>query len=172
MVVRLTGGDLALLARRLGAASPSALKTRGVVSLVREQTAGRWVWRPRLRFRTRPRRQCPFLINEIAGDGAYRGLCSLHPDAKPLVCALSPLAREVTSGPDAVSETWSFVPPVEHCPGVGVGPVLDAAAPAALKRRLDDEVAWMRRLIDETPACTGEAQAWALLDSWGFGAGA
>ena len=170
MVVRLTGGDLALLSRRLGVSRPSELKAAGVVALVREDVSGRPVWRPRLRFRTRPRRQCPFLVNDVGEDGAYRGLCSLHPDAKPLVCALSPLAREVETrtDSDAVSETWSFVPPVSSCPGVGQGTELEVAAPAALRRRLDGEIRWMKRLIEAGAGCSDEAAAWALLDSWGL----
>jgi Fe-S-cluster containining protein len=163
-VIRLTGGDLQLLARRLGVRRPTELKKQGVVSLVREDTGGVWVWRPHMRFRTRPLRQCPFLVNDLS-TGAYRGLCSLHPDFKPLVCALSPLARVVSDG-DEFRERWSFVPPVEGCPGVGRGETVKLAAPAALKPRLDAETAWMRRLIAASEACPDEMAAWAWLDRW------
>jgi hypothetical protein len=118
----------------------------------------------------KPRRQCPFLVNDIDHEGTYRGLCSLHPDAKPLVCALSPLAREVDAdfNSGTVAETWSFVPPVSHCPGVGHGPEIAIEAPTALKPRLDAEIRWMRRLIEASGHIADETAAWALLDSWGF----
>jgi len=164
-VVRLTRTDLDRLASKVGLASAGALRGAGLVSWVREPLGdGRTVWRPRLKFRTKPVRQCPFLVNDVAEDGSYRGLCSLHPDFKPLVCALSPLAREVADDGRRWEETWSFVPPVEGCPGVGRGEVLPLAPPAPLLPRLADEVAWIRHLIARSPACTDEAAAWSLLE--------
>jgi hypothetical protein len=164
-VVRLTGGDLKLLARRLGATRPSDLRKRGVVSLVLEDVGSGTVWRPRLRFRSRPLRQCPFLVNEVE-NGVYRGLCSLHPDFKPLVCTLSPLARTVTDRGTGIDERWSFVPPVEGCPGVGKGEAVRLEPPPALKPRLEEEVAWMRRLAEAGPSCPDERSAWTWLDRW------
>jgi hypothetical protein len=164
-IVRLCGGDLDLLVRRLDLGSVTELRSRGLVSLVQEAVGeDRRVWRPRIRFRTRPLRQCPFLTNDIGEDGVYRGLCSLHPDDKPLVCTLSPLAREVDDpGQGPVSETWSFVPPVEGCPGVGRGEPLAPEAPVMLGPRLQAEVAWMRRWMVDSAGCTTEDQAWDLL---------
>jgi Fe-S-cluster containining protein len=166
-VVRLTGGDLELLVRRLSLGSVTDLRSQGVVSLVREPAGeGTAVWRPRIRFRTKPLRQCPFLSNDVSPDGTYRGLCSLHPEAKPLVCSLSPLARAVDDpGAGPVSETWSFVPPVEGCPGVGRGPDLPPGPPADLRERLDAEVRWMRRWTSAAAGCGDESSAWALLGS-------
>lgn len=136
------------------------------MALVREPLGdGRTVWRPRLRFRTKPLRQCRFLINDL-GEGTYRGLCSLHPHDKPLVCALSPLSREVDDpGFGTAAETWSFVPPVEGCPGVGLGPRLEMAAPAPLKERLAAEVIWMRALVQASEFLHDEESAWAWLDA-------
>lgn len=164
-MIRLTGGDLKLLVARLGLSSVLELRTRGLVSMVREPIGdGVLVWRPRIRFRTKPIHQCPFLVNDIDESGAYHGLCSLHPDFKPLVCTLSPLARTVEdSGGDSMSETWSFVPPVEHCPGVGRGEALRIGAPENLSGRLAEEVAWMRRLVALSPLCPDEDSAWKLL---------
>jgi Fe-S-cluster containining protein len=164
-VVRLTRDDLGRLVSRLGLASVRDLRTQGLVSLVREPVGGgRFAWRPRIRFRSHPLRQCPFLVNDVGEDGVYRGLCSLHPDFKPLVCTLSPLAREVEdSGADAVTESWTLIPPVEGCPGVGHGPTLDAAAPPALRSQLDAEVAWVRALIAVSPSLPDEAAAWAFV---------
>lgn len=166
-VVRLTGTDLHLLVARLGLASVLDLRTQGLVSLVREPLGpGHSVWRPRIRFRTRPLNQCPFLVNDATLE-SYRGLCSLHPDHKPLVCRLSPLSREVVDpGLGEVSETWSFVPPVEGCPGCGVGDLLTIGPPVDLRDRLDDEVAWMRYLIAGSPSCPDEDSAWRLVARW------
>ncbi len=151
--------------RRLGLGSVKELKTRGLVTLVRESVGpGQTAWRPRIRFRSRPVSQCPFLVNDIDAQGDYRGLCSLHPDAKPLVCALSPLAREVEDpGTGPVAETWSFVPPVEGCPGVGRGSPLSVSAPAHLRFRLDREVADLRRWTKESSRCPDQEAAWELL---------
>jgi len=163
-VVRLTGGDLRLLVDRLGLSSVHELKDRGLVQLIREPMGGgRFVWRPRIRFRTKPRRECPFLVNDVDEADVYRGLCSLHPSDKPLVCALSPLAREVETVGSTVKETWSFVPPVEGCPGVGRGEPLPLAPPPDLRERLDSEVRWMRRLIDETGGLPDQSSAWDWL---------
>lgn len=163
--VRLTLHDLRLLMRHLGLRSVAELRTRGLVTLVREPVGqGRFAWRPRIRFRSRPLAQCPFLVNDLDAAGVYRGLCSLHPHDKPLVCALSPLTREVDDpGVGQVTQTWSFVPPVENCPGVGRGNPLAVGEPADLKTRLSDEVADMRRWVNECSRCPDETAAWELL---------
>lgn len=163
-MVRLTGGDLRRLMEHLGVASVFDLRTKGLVSLVREPVGGdRFAWRPRLRFRSRPLRQCPFLVNDVTDEG-YRGLCSLHPHFKPLVCALSPLAREVVDpGSGPVDETWTAVAPVEGCPGMGRGEVLEVGPPRELAPRLSEEVTWLRTLIALSPFCPDEESAWAAL---------
>ena len=109
-----------------------------------------------------PYRQCPFLINDVDDTGTYHGLCSLHPHHKPLVCALSPLSREVEDGAGIVGESWSFVPPVEGCPGVGRGEALSVGPPPDLRGRLADEVVWMRLLIAATSEGSEDA-AWDWL---------
>ena len=164
-MVRLTTIDLELMVQHLGLASVRDLKTQGLVTLVKEPLGpGQSVWRPRIRFRSRPLVQCPFLVNDIGTDGIYHGLCSLHPESKPLVCRLSPLTRDVDdSGSDPVAETWSFVPPVEGCPGVGHGELLPIRAPLDLRDRLDQEVADLRRWILESQACSDEESAWQLM---------
>jgi len=136
--------------------------------MVQEAVGDRQVWRPRIRFRTKPLRQCPFLANDVDEAGVYRGLCTLHTHDKPLVCALSPLTRSVESdGPQVLSETWAFVPPVDGCPGVGIGDVVDLGPPSDLRPRLDDEVLWMHRVLNETGNLADEDAAWAWLDNQG-----
>lgn len=163
-MVRLTGEDLNRLVARRGLPSVASLRTEGLVAMVREFLGDRALWRPRMRFRTKPLRQCPFLINDVDDRGVYRGLCSLHPHDKPLVCALSPLSREVEAQEDlVVSERWSFVPPVEGCPGMGRGEVLTLTPPNDLRHRLQAEVRWIHELITETEALPDEDAAWNWL---------
>ena len=50
---------------------------------------------PKIRFKTYPFSFCPFLMNDFSEEQGLRGLCTLHPYHKPLVCKLAPLAREV-----------------------------------------------------------------------------
>jgi Fe-S-cluster containining protein len=156
--------DLGLLVRHLDLSTVKDLKTKGLVKLVREPIGpDSFVWRPRIRFRSRPLAQCPFLVNDV-GSGTYRGLCSLHPEAKPLVCTLSPLTREVEdSGEGLVRETWSFVPPVEGCPGVDRGDPLVLGAPADLRARLAEEYEDMRQWLAESSHCPDEETAWTFL---------
>lgn len=167
-VVRLTGRDLRRLAARLGLPSVAALRSSGVVSLVREPVGeGRFAWRPRIRFRTKPLVQCPFLVNDLDDTGQYRGLCSLHPHDKPLVCRLSPLTRAVEDpGRGPVTETWSFVAPVQGCPGVGHGDLVPLKAPDAAQEDLAAEVDWMRFLVAQSPTCPDEAAAWEAFARW------
>jgi len=167
-VVRLTGDDLKRLVIRLELESVLALRTRGLVSLVREPVGeDLFCWRPRLRFRTRPLVQCPFLENNVGSEGDYRGLCSLHPHDKPLVCQLSPLCREVDDpGQGPVSQTWAFVAPVEGCPGMGRGEPLVLRPPEVLGPLLAREIEWMRFLVAQSPGCPDETAAWELLGRW------
>jgi len=103
--------------------------------------------RAMLRFRTRPLRQCPFLVNDLGQDGILRGKCSLHPHHKPLACALSPLARSIETVSGETRETWTMIAPVEGCPGMGRGPEVKIQAPARLRGRLDREARWMEDQI-------------------------
>ena len=164
-MIRLTGGDLKRMTDRLGLTSVNELRTRGLVSMVLETIGDAvTIWRPRIRFRTKPIQQCPFLVNDIDESGGYHGLCSLHPDFKPLVCALSPFSRQVEdSGDGFLQETWTFLPPVEHCPGVGRGEPMILGAPENLLLRLNEEVKWMRRLVELSPQYPDEDSSWNLL---------
>lgn len=165
-MVRLTGADLRRLASFLGVQG-SELRRRGLVNLVREPWSdGRFLWRPRIRFRTKPLIQCPFLVNDVDARGRYRGLCSLHPQFKPLVCRLAPLTREVSDDGSVAREAWSFLAPVEGCPGVGRGPVLPVERPPLWDDLLDDEVRWMRWLVSHTGGCPDAEAAWNLLEEW------
>ena len=139
-VVRLNGDDLQLLAEHAGLADEAALAATGLIEHVHEEPG---FSRPRLRFRSRPLRFCPFLQNDLGEDGCLRGLCALHPRFKPLVCHLAPLAREVEDDGASFTETWRMVAPVEGCPGMGRGS--EPSLPVGeIRRRLDREVDWMR----------------------------
>jgi len=107
-------------------------------------------------------------MNEITETGLYHGLCSLHPDFKPLVCALSPLTRQVTdTGTGPVKEVWSFLPPVEGCPGCGQGELLPLLPPVSLKKQLEEEVTQMRRLLARAIDDIDEETAWKFWEQVG-----
>lgn len=165
--MRLTYEDLLRMTSWLGLKKPQELRGSGYVVWFQEfLTDGRRYWRPRIRFRPRPWRHCPFLQNSVTPEGIYRGLCSLHPHSKPLVCQLSPLTREVTDDGNEFSELWSVIAPVEGCPGMGVGEPLDVSAPRPLRHLLDREVVWMRHLLSESTKIADSDSAWQLLEGY------
>lgn len=123
------------------------LKTAGLVTEGQFPVGEGYLQRPRLRFRTRPLHQCPFLINDLGPDGILRGKCSLHPHHKPLACTLSPLTRTLETLGGEKKEVWAAIAPVEGCPGMGRGPELKIQAPARLRGRLDREARWMEDQI-------------------------
>lgn len=100
--------DLYRLAKHLKFADSSQLFRRGIVILVAGPGNS---FIPQLRFKVKPFRVCPFLEHTPG-----RGLCNLHPDDKPLICSMAPLAREY----DALNREnrWFFVKPAPDCPGV------------------------------------------------------
>jgi len=100
--------DLYKMARFHNYNSTGLLFSAGLLILV---PVDRGVFLPRIRFKHKPFRFCPFLINE-----AKRGLCSLHPDHKPLVCSLAPVGREVDF--KTGTDRYYFVKPAPDCPGV------------------------------------------------------
>ncbi len=59
---------------------------------------------------------CPFLINELDDQNNLKGLCSLHPDKKPLICAMAPVGRILDL--KSKTEKFVFVKPAPDCPGV------------------------------------------------------
>ncbi len=142
-VVRLNAEDLTLLCRFTGLSGLAELVSAGLVEEVWDEPG---ILRPRLRFRQRPFRFCPFLENDLAEDGILRGRCQLHPDFKPLVCQVAPLAREVDDDGETAVENWLVVPPVTGCPGMDRGKKL-ALPLGEIRRRLDAEVLWMRRQV-------------------------
>ncbi len=96
------------MARFLEFDSTDQLFTANLVKLIETEQG---VWLPRMRFKRKPFRFCPFLINEET-----RGICRLHPDHKPLICAMAPIARVIDFEHDR--ETWHLAPPVDDCPGM------------------------------------------------------
>jgi Fe-S-cluster containining protein len=142
-VVRLNGEDIGLLCRFTGLPDQAALVAAGLVEEVFEAPG---FPRPRLRFRRKPFAFCPFLENGLDDSGTLLGRCRLHPDFKPLVCHLAPLAREVDDDGSAACEVWSVVAPVEGCPGMGRGGAVEPPS-GEIRDRLDREVLWMRERL-------------------------
>lgn len=75
------------------------------------------VWLPEIQFRTSPLKFCPFLINDADDKNYIRGLCSLHPEYKPLICSMAPVGRILDF--DEVSDQFALLKPAADCPGVG-----------------------------------------------------
>jgi len=108
--------DLEKIRRYLKLPDNQSLLDQGYICLDQGQNGLQW---PRLRFKKSGKLQfCPFLENRIDDKGDYRGLCQLHPDKKPLVCALAPFARELDL--EKKSERFYFQKPVDNCPGCDV----------------------------------------------------
>ncbi len=106
--------DLYKMAQYLGFGHTADLFAKGWVELVRDKN--QTVWRPRIRFKEKPLRFCPFLINELQDDGQLKGYCQLHPGHKPLVCALAPVGCRYDS--ETKRTDFILVPPTEDCPGM------------------------------------------------------
>lgn len=112
--VLLNLSDLYNMAQFLSYPSTAQLFANQWVELV--QDAEHTVWRPRIKFKTRPFKFCPFLMNETDDSGQLKGLCQLHPEFKPLICFMAPVGCVY----DAENHSTQFilVPPTEDCPGM------------------------------------------------------
>ncbi len=117
--VWLNPADLKRLARHLDLGGLEALEERRIVVM---EAGEHGIRRPRLLFPRGPAgKACRFLINDLDEDERLWGRCSLHfTEAKPLVCRLAPLSREI----DLIdgSEEWIEIPPVTDCPGWKINP--------------------------------------------------
>ena len=73
---------------------------------------------PRLKFAGLSPGFCPFVINDWNDEKkSLKGFCSIHKQAKPLICRMAPVAREVDIEED--TEEFFIKEPVEGCPGTG-----------------------------------------------------
>ena len=117
--VWLNPADMERLALYLGLGSTGELEERRIIVV---EAGEHGILRPRLLFPRGPAGEaCRFLINDLDESGRLWGRCSLHfTEAKPLVCRLAPLSREVDL--DSGNEEWMEVPPVLGCPGWGDSP--------------------------------------------------
>jgi len=111
--VMLTLYDLHKMGRFLHFTNSRKLFDEGWVKLVKRENE---VWRPQIRFKTKPFKFCPFLNNEMNEEGKMTGRCQLHPKHKPLVCAMAPVGRIVDM--DYKADEFVFVKPAPDCPGV------------------------------------------------------
>lgn len=113
MRVFLNPQDLLKMRRARGLEHNQQLLDQGLIVLDRGQ---RDLLLPRILFRKTSGLQfCPFLENRLEDDGTLKGLCGLHPDRKPLVCALAPTARELDL--ETGGSRFYFQEPVKGCPG-------------------------------------------------------
>lgn len=100
--------DLYRLARFNKFRDTRQLFDSGIIVLVKTE---RNVFIPRIRFKVKPFQFCPYLINQ-----PEKGLCSLHPNYKPLICSLAPVGHVVDF--ENNEQGFLFVKPAPDCPGV------------------------------------------------------
>jgi len=105
--------DLYKMARFEKMQSTRGLFDNGRVMLVSDPHG---VWRPKIAFKKKPFMFCPYLLNQMEDDGSLKGLCTLHPQHKPLVCATAPVGRGVDL--ESNSEEFIYAWPAPDCPGV------------------------------------------------------
>jgi len=154
MKVFLNPEDLRRLGRFLGMGHTERLFQEGYLVMDRGQNG---LLFPRMRFRGHRPGFCPFVENHWNPDtGTLRALCALHGKAKPLVCRLAPLARELdfkdagTQAGVPPEESWFLQEPVTGCPGMDRGEdqlLREALAP--LREELEGEAGFFRRLMEE-----------------------
>lgn len=106
--------DLYKLSRHLKLPNTRELFEKNILVLKFDEE--NMVFRPQIRFKTRPFKFCPFLTNEWLESGQIKGWCQLHPQAKPLVCALSPVGVRFDAQEDRIE--FLLVPPTSNCPGM------------------------------------------------------
>ncbi len=101
---------------------------------------------PRMKFAGLSPGFCPFIINNWNEEtSCLKGICSLHRKAKPLICRLAPVAREVDL--DDETEEYFIQIPVTGCPGDGSNinnRVEEYLAP--FRKELDWEKRWFELL--------------------------
>lgn len=108
--------DLFKMARYKGYSHTKRLFDEYLVHLVRTQNKA---WLPQIIFKSLTKRKlktCPFLINELDEFNNLKGLCSLHPIHKPLICHMAPVGRILDF--KANTEQYIYVKPAPDCPGV------------------------------------------------------
>ena len=116
--------DLYKIATYKGFRNTSQLFAEKTIQLVKGQNNA---WVPQIKFKSLKRSDateslrknyifCPFLINELDDQHKLKGLCSLHPDIKPLICAMAPIGRVLDF--ENRKEDFVFVKPASDCPGV------------------------------------------------------
>ena len=106
----------------------------GQVNLIHTKNG---VYLPRIRFKVKPFRFCPYLVN-----GEDTGLCMLHPASKPLICALAPIGRIVDFEEDF--ERWIFVKPAPDCPGCDAH---HAQSLTQLREMFKEELSFQKRFF-------------------------
>jgi len=142
MKVFLNSHDLYKMGRFLKLTHTGELFSRRLVILDRGQNG---LLLPRILFKTKPFSFCPFLVNDFQEETGLRGLCSLHPDSKPLVCRMAPLCREIDL--EKKTDTFTFILPHPACPGPEGGNILEPSAEReAMKEELELEMRYYRLL--------------------------
>ena len=148
MEVYLNPGDLHALGLFLRLSHTDELYRKGLIKDSPGQYRIPW---PRLWFRGRPPRFCPFVENHWSESGGIKALCRLQNKAKPLICRLAPVTR--TADLETGEEAFRLTPPVAGCPG------FESSRPQTmekyllpLRRELSEEVRFfkiLRKALDQ-----------------------
>jgi len=143
--VHLNPYDLYKMALYNGFNHTKQLFDKNLVHLVRSQNNA---WIPQIKFKSISKAKhkfCPFLINELDEQNKLLGLCSLHPDNKPLICSMAPVGRMIDFKEN--SEKFIFVKPAPDCPGVEINKenILDDLK-KLLKKELEHEKQFLKVL--------------------------
>lgn len=116
--VNLTPFDIYKITKFKGYDHTKFLFENNLVHLVQSQNNA---WIPQIKFKSVSKENhkfCPFLINELDEQNKLLGLCSLHPESKPLICSMAPVGRIVDFKNEL--EEYIFVKPAPDCPGVNI----------------------------------------------------
>ena len=153
--VPLNRHDLILMAQNRQLKNTKELFETGICEVRCTETG---YWRPYIRFKTKPIRMCPFLENEVLENGQVRGLCQLHPIAKPLICHLAPLGRiiDLSNG----NESWQLNEPSPGCPGMNQGAARTLHSDIRVfQQRLKEEAQFFLFLEQNSPNCPDPTSA-------------
>jgi hypothetical protein len=71
---------------------------------------------PKIRFKRSALVFCQFLENELSEKNILYGKCKLHPNKKPLICKLSPIARQIDLSTEEIK--YKLLEPAPGCPGM------------------------------------------------------
>jgi len=129
--------DLYKLSKFMGYTKSEDLFDNRLVELGSGQNG---IMMPKIKFKQSTIKFCPFLENELTDTDELLGKCKLHPQYKPLICSLSPVARQIDMASGKI-EHW-LVEPAPGCPGMDQSKINKLSS---VLRDLDTELEFEKR---------------------------